>query len=272
MTLRVPQDEGISAPHDRPVAARGSECPHRLRNPMLQAAENARAMPASRRATRTALPTGLAVAVPVLLGAGVLAGLWPAGNVVLLVWFETVALFAVSVARIWTAERADPFRPVEIFSVPVGRVALTGVFALHYGGLSVLCLVWGAFVAVHVGWVPGVITLGLPAALLAVRHLAELVWTWFGPDGQRRRLTVPQAMTSAFPRLFVLTAVAMAAFAAVRIGLNGGATAQAWTEAVGPLVDSLPDAARTPGALVVLVLLALRVPLEVWLTRRAVVR
>lgn len=239
---------------------------------MLQAAENARALPASRRPARTGLPTGLALAVPVLLGFGMLAGLWPAGNVVLMVWFETVVLFAVSVARIWTAERADPNRPVEIFSVPVGQAALTGVFALHYGVLSVLCLAWCGFVAVHVGWAAGLVTLGLPAALLAVRHLAELLSTWFGPDGQRRRLTVPQAMTSAFPRLFVLVAVAMGAFAAVRIGLNGGATAQAWTETVGPLVAGLPDAARTPGSLVVLVLLALRVPLDVWLTRRAVTR
>lgn len=262
----------INTPNDRHPGARPDERPHRLRNPMLQAAENARAVPASRRATRAGLPTGLAVAVPVLLGVGVLAGLWPAGNVVLLVWFETVVLFAVSVARIWTAERADPFRPVEIFSVPVGRAALTGVFALHYGGLSVLCLAWCGFVAVHVGWTPGLVTLGLPAALIVLRHLAELLSTWFGSDGQRRRLTVPQATTSAFPRLFVLVAAAMAAFAAVRIGLNGGATAQAWSETVGPLVAALPDAARPPGALVVLVLLALRLPLDVWLTRRAVTR
>ena len=239
---------------------------------MLQAAENARAMPASRRLTRTGLPTGLAVAVPVLLGSGVLTGLWPAGNVVLLVWVETVVLFAVSVARIWTAERADPFRAVEIFSVPVGRAALTGVFALHYGLLSVLCLVWGGFVAVHVGWTPGLVTLGLPAGLLAVRHLAELLSTWPGPEGQRRRVTVPQAMTNPFPRLFVLVAVAMVAFAAVRTGLNGGATAEDWDAVADLLTGGLPDAARTPGALVVLVLLALRVPLDVWLTRRAVTR
>lgn len=239
---------------------------------MLQAAQNARAMPASRRPARTGLPTGLAVAVPVLLGVGVLGGLWPAGNVVLLFWFETVVLFGVSVVRILTAERRDPFRPVEMFSVPVGRAGLTAVFALHYGGLSVLCLAWCAFVALHVGWTPGLLALGLPAALLAMRHLAELVATWFEPDGQRGRLTVPQAMTQPFPRLFVLVAVAMAAFAAVRVGLNGGATARDWTAIVGPLTDRLPDAARTPGALVVLVLLVLRTPLDVWLTRRSVTR
>ncbi len=239
---------------------------------MLQAAQNARATPVVRRPSRTGLPVALAVAAPVLLGAGMLAGLWPAGNVVLLVWFETVVLFAVSVARIWTAERPDPHRPVEIFAVPVGRPALTGVFALHYGGLSVLGLAWCGFVAVHIGWAPGPVALGAPAALLVVRHLTELSATWFGPAGQRWRLTVPQALTQPFPRLFVLVAAAMAAFAAVRIGLNGGATAQDWSEIVGPLTAVLPDAARTPGALVVLVLLALRLPLDGWLTRRAMTR
>ncbi len=150
-------------------------------------------------------------------------------------WLENLVIGGFNVLRMFTATsmRAAPL---------LGRLALTGFFAVHYG---IFCLVHGIFVVALFGWdLPGgagndpsvfsVINL-LPAAqrrailwsiaALAASHAVSFVTNYLR-GGEYKRVSIPGLMVMPYGRIIAMhTALLLGAFLAVAFRSHGAAVA-----------------------------------------------
>lgn len=205
------------------------------------------------------LEVGWVLATNLFVLAGVIVWDWPAGNVFLLFWIENAILGATTAVRIATAGGTVPGqpRPDSLLRFPAwGRV---GFFVVHYGIFSIVHLVFVTILAFGTGVEWSFWALGMPALLIALRYIVDLVRDWF-LGGRRRRVNAEQAFWSPYPRLIVLhIATLLGFFVAFPFGGSGPGQApwsavvdgvQAWLASLGyPL---------STGALLVALLMVLK--------------
>jgi len=203
------------------------------------------------------LALALSVAVNALTLVGVLALHWPAGNVFLLFWAENVVLGLITLVRIGTAEVA-----------PSGRVGTALFFCVHYGLFCVVHLSFAAVVAWRLGVELSFLYLGLPVALLVVRYTVELVTTWFGGDGLRRRTSPRQAMTAPYPRIVVLQVGVLLAFGLVLATFFSRLPDSPLVE-LDRVLSALPPWLGRPEVLAVVILMGVKTLVDVITTRVA---
>lgn len=157
------------------------------------------------------LDIGWILATNLFVLAGVIAWGWPPGNVFLLFWIENAILGVVTAVRIATAEGSvdNQPRPDSILRFPAwGRV---GFFLVHYGIFSVVHLVFVTILAIGAGVEWSFWALGMPALLIALRYVIDLVRVWF-LGGQRLRVNAERAFWSPYPRMIVLHVATLLGF------------------------------------------------------------
>ena len=203
------------------------------------------------------LALALSVAVNALTLVGVLALHWPAGNVFLLFWAENVVLGLITLVRVGTTE-----------VTPSNRVSTALFFCVHYGLFCAVHLSFAAVVARRLGVELSFLYLGLPVALLVVRYTVELVTTWFGEDGLRRRTSPRQAMIAPYPRIVVLQVGVLLAFGLVLVTFFSGLPDSPLSE-VDRVLSALPPWLGRPEVLAVVILMGVKTLVDVITTRRA---
>lgn len=210
-----------------------------------------------------ALVAGVVVNGLTLVGVIVLG--WPAGNVFLLFWIENAILGIVTIPKVATA------RGPEKSGKDTGRsggITTALFFCFHYGLFCVVHLVFTALVAWSVGVDLSLFALGLPAALIALRYLAETLLTWFGDRNRRLRVSPSQAMGEPYPRLIVLHLSVIIGFALFVVGRGLPADLLAGLRGV---LDPIVGAGTISDEVVaVAVLLVIKTVADVHFTRRAV--
>ncbi|MFT4227320.1 DUF6498-containing protein [Micropruina sp.] len=177
------------------------------------------------------LDIGWVLATNLFVLAGVIVWDWPAGNVFLVFWIENAILGVTTAVRIATAEGPVEGQPRSdsILRFPTwGRV---GFFVVHYGIFSFVHLVFVTILAIGAGVEWSFWALGMPALLIALRYVVDLVRDWF-LGGRRRRVNAEQAFWSPYPRLIVLhVATLLGFFVAFPFG-SGGLARAPWSAAV----------------------------------------
>lgn len=229
----------------------------------------------ARSGSRLSVAAGVALNLVTLVG--VLGLGWPPGNAFLLFWIENAVLGLFTVASVVTARgaAADSGGTV-VRGLPAG--ASSALYALfftfHYGIFCLVHLSFTLIVAGAIGIRPSFLLLGLPVALMVIRYSVEVATTWFGADGLRAQTSPARAMMQPYPRIAVLHVSVMIGFAVVMFGVMPGmsvppASPGALAHVLQILRAALPEQWRSPGVLLVLVLILLKTVVDVATTRRA---
>ena len=176
------------------------------------------------------LDIGWVLATNLFVLAGVIVWDWPAGTVFLVFWIENAVLGVTTAVRIATAEGAVDGQPGpdSILRFPAwGRV---GFFLVHYGIFSFVHLVFVTILAIGAGVECSFWALGMPALLIALRYVVDLVRDWF-LGGRRRQVNAEQAFWSPYPRLIVLHVATLLGFF-IAFPFGGGLPRAPWSAAV----------------------------------------
>ena len=174
-------------------------------------------------------------------------------------WIENAILGVTTAVRIATAEGPVEGQPRSdsILRFPTwGRV---GFFIVHYGIFSFVHLVFVTILAIGAGVEWSFWALGMPALLIALRYVVDLVRDWF-LGGRRRQVNAERAFWAPYPRLIVLhVATLLGFFVAFPFGAGGLARAP-WSAAVDGVRAWLASFgySLSTGALLVAVLMILK--------------
>lgn len=187
--------------------------------------------------------------------AGVLAFGWPAGNVFFLFWVENVVLGLCTIVKMMTVEGSSHRYPF--------------FFTLHYGIFCVVHLAFTAIVAWRIGLVFSLAYFGLPVVLLLLRYTVELATSWFGAQGQRRRLSEGQVMMQPYARVIVLHLSVLLGFGLVMAAYSRGLPSGTVGDGVRDFLPFIPTGPQGDGVAVITVLLLIKTAVDVLTTHRA---
>lgn len=183
-----------------------------------------------------------------VLVAGNLVPLWAVltdrmsmGDVFIVYWLENVAVWAITIVKVLTAQGADDGsgpRRLTVDGRPVavlGRPAKAAFFAVHYG---IFTLVHGIFAMAMAGLAGGRLhpASWLVAGLaLVLSHAASLGLNWFG-EGERWRVSVGRATMMPYPRMLVLHVAIIASFGLVLSATGDGGGSDVLTQTMPVLI------------------------------------